>query len=127
MTQPTSRQRFWTKAGDRLASLTISAGGLLMIGSLVLIFLLIVSEAIPLFIPPKVALHGKLAAPPHALAASADEYRDDVAFLLPDGVLRVVALADGRTLKELPVPGVEGRTIAAAAHSIKGDMVLGLS
>lgn len=127
MTQPTSSQRFWTKAGDRLARLTISAGGLLMIGSLVLIFLLIASEAVPLFIPPKTALHGKLSAPPRALAASADEYRDDVAFLMPDGILRVVALADGKTAKELPVPGVESRTVAAAVHSIKGDMALGLS
>jgi phosphate transport system permease protein len=127
MTQPTSSQRFWTKAGDRLASLTISAGGLLMIGSLVLIFLLIVSEAIPLFIPPKTALHGKLGTPPNALAASADEYRNDVSFLMPDGILRVVALADGRTVKEVAVPGIEGRTITATARSIKGGMALGLS
>ena len=127
MSQPTSSQRFWTKAVDRLASLTISTGGLLMIGSLVLIFLLIVSEAIPLFIAPKTASHGKLATPPKALVASADEYRDDVSFLMPDGLLRVVALADGRTVKDLAVPGMEGRTVTAAVRSIKGDMALGLS
>jgi len=127
MTQPTSSQRFWTKAWDRLASVTISTGGLLMIGSLVLIFLLIVSEAIPLFAPPKTAVHGKLPVPEHALLASADEYRDDVCFLLPDGTLRVVALADGKTVKALPVPGLEGRTVTAAARSIKGEMALGLS
>ena len=62
MTQPTSSQRFWTKAGDRLASLTISAGGLLMVGSLVLIFLLIVSEAIPLFVAPRITAAGAPAA-----------------------------------------------------------------
>jgi phosphate transport system permease protein len=129
MTQTTSSQRFWTRAWDRLASLTISTGGLLMIGSLVLIFLLIVSEAIPLFAPPKTAVHGKLPVPEHALLASADEYRDDVSFLLPDGTLRVVALADGKTVKELPVPGLEGHavTVTAAARSIKGEMALGLS
>jgi phosphate transport system permease protein len=55
MTQPTSSQRFWTKAGDRLASLTISAGGLLMIGSLVLILGLILSETLPLFGTPRIA------------------------------------------------------------------------
>ncbi len=127
MSQPTVSQRFWTKAADRLASLTISTGGLLMVGSLVLIFLLIVSEAIPLFKAPKATAHGRLATPPNALVASADEYRADVSFLMPDGVLRVVALADGKTVKELPVPGVEGRTVTAAARSIKGDLALGLS
>ena len=127
MTQPNSSQRFWTKAVDRLASLTISTGGLLMIGSLVLIFLLIVSEAIPLFFAPKTAAHGKLVTPPKALVASADEYRNDVSFLMPDGVLRVVALANGKTVKDLAVPGVEGRAVTSAARSIKGDMALGLS
>ena len=48
-------------ASDRIATAAISGGGLLMIGSLVLIFILIVSEALPLFAPPKTALHGKLA------------------------------------------------------------------
>ena len=127
MSQPTVSQRFWTKAADRLASLTISMGGLLMVGSLVLIFLLIVSEAIPLFKAPKATAHGTLATPPNALVASADEYRADVSFLMPDGILRVVTLADGKTVKDLPVPGVEGRTVTAAARSIKGDLALGLS
>ena len=36
-------RRFWTRTGDRAASFAISAGGLLMIGSLVLIFGLIFS------------------------------------------------------------------------------------
>ncbi|HEX5855791.1 MAG TPA: hypothetical protein VFZ57_09235, partial [Thermoanaerobaculia bacterium] len=127
MSQPTSSQRFWTKAWDRLASVAISTGGLLMIGSLVLIFLLIVSEAIPLFAAPRTGAHGTLPTPGGALLASADEYRDDVCVLLPGGTLRVVALADGRTVKELPVPGLEGRTVTAAARSINGDMALGLS
>jgi phosphate transport system permease protein len=114
---------------DRLAGLTISGGGLLMIGSLVLIFLLIVSESIPLFLPPKTAAHGTLPAPGRALAASADEYRNDVAFLLPGGTFRVVALKDGTTIKELPVPGLEGSgaSVTAAARSIKGGIGLGLS
>ena len=129
MTQPTSSQRFWTKAADSLAGLTISGGGLLMIGSLVLIFLLILSESIPLFLPPKAAAHGTLPSPDRALAASADEYRDDVAFLLPRGTFRVIALKDGKTIKELPVPGLEGRaaSVTAAARSIKGGIGLGLS
>ncbi|MGZ5382332.1 MAG: hypothetical protein ACXWFQ_10740, partial [Thermoanaerobaculia bacterium] len=129
MTQPTSSQRFWTKAVDRLAGVTISGGGLLMIGSLVLIFLLIVSEAIPLFVPPKTAAHGTLPTPDRALVASADEYRNDVSFLLPDGTIRVVALRDGKTIKELPVPGLEGRGawVTAAARSISGGTALGLS
>ena len=55
MSQPTSSQRFWTKAADRLASLTISTGGLFMIGSLVLIFGLIFSETLPLFGTPRIA------------------------------------------------------------------------
>jgi phosphate transport system permease protein len=127
VSQPTSSQRFWTRAVDRLASLTISAGGLLMIASLVLIFLLIVSGAIPLFAAPKTAVHGRLAVPTAALGASADEYRDDVSFLLPGGSLRVVALADGKTVKELPIPGVEDRTVTAVSRSIMGGIALGLS
>ena len=66
MTQPNSSQRFWTKAADRLASLTISAGGLLMIGGLVLIFGLIFFETLPLFGTPRIT-------PAPAPAASGDE------------------------------------------------------
>ncbi|MEO8055816.1 MAG: ABC transporter permease subunit [Acidobacteriota bacterium] len=47
-------RRFWTRTSDRAASIAISAGGLLMIGSLVLIFGLIFSESLPLFGTPRI-------------------------------------------------------------------------
>jgi phosphate transport system permease protein len=53
MTERNATQRFLTRLTDRLATLAISGGGLLMIGSLALIFALIVSEALPLFSKPR--------------------------------------------------------------------------
>src|SRR5262249_12107909 len=44
MTEKTSTQRLLTRVSDRIATSAISGGGLLMIGSLALIFALIVSE-----------------------------------------------------------------------------------
>lgn len=120
-------RRFWTRASDRIATAAISGGGLLMIGSLVLIFILIVSETLPLFAPPKSALLRTVpvsgAAP---LAATADEYQEAFALLFPDGTVRALD-ASGALVKELPVPGLAGAAVTAAARSIKGELALGLA
>jgi phosphate transport system permease protein len=127
MNKTTASQRFWTRASDRLATAAISGGGLLMIGSLVLIFILIVSESLPLFRPATTALRHKLALTSAPLAAGADEYRQSLELLQPDGSISVVTTDGGNTVKILRVPGIEDRTVTTAARSIKGDFALGLS
>jgi phosphate transport system permease protein len=59
-------QRLLAKLSDRASTVVITGGGLLMIGSLVLIFILTVSEALPLFGPARLV---PLSAPTGAPAA----------------------------------------------------------
>jgi phosphate transport system permease protein len=98
-----------------------------MIGSLVLIFILIVSQSLPLFRPPTTSVRHQIALKSPPLAAGADEYRQSLELLGPDGSITVVAADGGNTVKILRVPGVEDRTVTTAARSIKGDFALGLS
>ncbi|MGZ5428910.1 MAG: hypothetical protein ACXWFS_07870, partial [Thermoanaerobaculia bacterium] len=129
MTQPSSTQRFWTKAVDRLAGVAISGGGLLMIGSLALIFGLIFSESLPLFRSPSLtatrSLGASIAGP--ALAAGLNEYLDGAEAVLPEGVVRVVDLETKAIRKAVSIDGLEGRRVTAAARSLKDDYALGLS
>ncbi|HEY3349694.1 MAG TPA: ABC transporter permease subunit [Thermoanaerobaculia bacterium] len=122
-------RRFWTRAGDRAAGFAIRAGGLLMVGSLVLIFGLIFSESLPLFRSPSLAATrtlGASAAGP-ALAAGLNEYLDGAEAVLPEGVVRVVDLETKALRKSVPIDGLEGRRVTAAARTLKDEWALGLS
>ena len=95
-----------------------------MIGSLVLSFILIVAECLPLFAPPKSAVLRTIpVSGPAPLAAAADEYQEAFALLFPDGAVRALD-ASGALVKELPVPGLAGAQVTSAARAIKGELAL---
>jgi len=64
-------QRLLTRLSDKASTVVITGGGVLMIGSLVLIFLLILSEALPLFAPARLVPMARDAAASSAEAAPA--------------------------------------------------------
>ncbi len=117
-----------TLAFDRMMTKAITAGGLMMIGTLILMFVLIFSETLPLWKPGRADLEENRAAAEvsGALAAGENEYREAGDLLLSGGVVRVIDLKSGRVRQEVPFPGAEGKTITAAFRSLRGDYVAGL-
>ena len=117
-----------TLAFDRLMTKAITAGGLLMIGTLVLMFVLIFSETLPLWKAGRADLEASRAVGDATvvLAAGENEYREAGDLLLSSGLVRVLDLRTGRVLREIPFPGAEGRTVVSATRSLRGDYVAGL-
>jgi phosphate transport system permease protein len=117
-----------TLAFDRLMTKAITTGGLLMIGTLILMFALIFSETLPLWKPGHVDLEENRTAVEvtAALAAGENEYREAGDLLLSSGLVRVIDLKSGRVRQEISFPGAEGRTITAASRSLRGDYVAGM-
>lgn len=129
MTQPPPSRRLLTRLGDRVANVAITAGGLLMIGSLVLIFGLIFSESLPLFRAPtfkEVRALGAAQAGP-VLSGGLNEYLDGGETILPGGAFQIVDLETGSVRRTIPVEGIAGRRITAVARTLKDDYALGLS
>jgi len=101
-------------AVDRAAGLAIRVGGLAVIAGVAGIFAFLVYEIVPVLRPARVELaeSATLAgAAPQALLL--DEYRTHDAALGADGVLRVVRLLDGATVRE--------QTLATAFVAIAVD------
>ena len=117
-----------TLAFDRMMTKAITIGGLLMIGTLILMFVLIFSETLPLWKPGRVDLEESRTAGEvtGALAGGENEYREAGDLLLSAGLVRVIDLKSGRVRQEIPFPGAAGKTIASATRSIRGDYVAGL-
>jgi phosphate transport system permease protein len=112
---------------DRTMTRIITAGGLLMIGTLVLMFGLIFAETLPLWKGGRADPEAKipLGDGAAALAAGENEYREAGDLLLPSGVVRVIDLKSGRIRQELPFPGARGRAVTSASRSLRGDFVAG--
>jgi phosphate transport system permease protein len=129
MSTSPSRQRLWTRLSDRLANFAISAGGLLMIGSLILIFALIFSESLPLFREPKLGLAREFsgAGAPSALGGGLNEYLDAAEIVTADGAIQVVDLEKKTVRRTIPLDPAAGRRVTAVARSLKDDYALGLS
>ncbi|MEO6327082.1 MAG: ABC transporter permease subunit [Thermoanaerobaculia bacterium] len=116
--------RLW----DRTARWVISAGGLLMIGSLLLIFVLIVSQSLPLWARARTRLASMLhlKSPASALVAGQDEQRRVLDVVSRDGTIRAVDLLTG--LSATPVRmAPEGVAVSAAARTLRQRYVLGLA
>jgi phosphate transport system permease protein len=122
-------QRVLTKLSDRASTVVVSGGGLLMIGSLILIFLLIVSQTLPLFRSPEALLEASAALAAgkgRALDGITNEYRDAAAVVTATGGLVVVDLAKGAVVREIAFPEAGGRMVTAVARTLRGELGLGL-
>ncbi len=113
---------------DRAMTRVITAGGLLMIGTLVLMFALIFTETLPLWKGGRAEPEASLALGDGAgaLAAGENEYREAGDVLLPSGIVRVLDQKTGRVRQEIPLPGSQGRMVTSASRSLRGDYVVGL-
>lgn len=113
---------------ERAARSAITAGGLFMIACLLLIFVLILAAALPLFRPGAARLErttpfGAGGAP---LVAGLNEYRDVADAVFPDGSIRAVDLVTGATVKEVRLPEAGGSPFSAASRTLKQEYALGL-
>jgi phosphate transport system permease protein len=103
---------------DRWATRLVALGGLSIIVSILMILIVITAEVFPLFRKPAARLLGtsSLASAPLASGLGVDEYREVAYALTADGVLRFVALGDGRAITAVPLPTLgEGRVASVAA------------
>ncbi len=100
----TSRRRLWA---DRAAGRVVSAGGMVVILSILGILVFLLVEVVPLLRAARVDV-GPVTPIPCAAprAILGDEYRSLLACLDLDGTLRVVRTADGKRISETPIaPG----------------------
>jgi len=120
----TSARRLWA---DKLVRWVVTAGGLAIIASVLGILVFIVHEVLPLFSGARVAV-GPVAPVPGGspLAALTDEYRELVAILGADGVVRVVRLSDRSIVATATLP-VAPATITVAAPAGPGALAAGTS
>ncbi|MBL8112861.1 MAG: ABC transporter permease subunit [Acidobacteria bacterium] len=116
------------RIADRLARWVITGGGLLMVGALVLMFVLILLEAIPLWSQPRTKLEAetKLEEAWRVLAAGENEYRELADLACADGVVRVIDLRTGQAIQELRPDEAEGLAFASATRTLTGEYALGL-
>ncbi|MFM9058333.1 MAG: ABC transporter permease subunit [Planctomycetaceae bacterium] len=116
--------RPWVRTGDRVARVLITLGGIGTIVAVLLVGVFLLAVALPLFRPATsriepAATIGSDAPTPAWLGA--DE-TGAVAWLVePDGGLRVVAAADGRTLAAVPAADA-GLANATAVRIVPGSL-----
>lgn len=121
------------KRVDRLATATITLGGIFIVVSVSFIFLFIFGQALPLFRPahgramgtlPLAAVNGADgAAMGRPLAAGIDEYQMYLYQLLSDGRLVFFKTQDGSRAKEFGTPSLAGAPVTAGSRSLLGDYV----
>ncbi len=121
-------QRFLTRLADKASTVFITGGGWLMIASLLLIFFLILSQAFPLFRKPDALLEASTALDDGSgtLDGISNEYRDFAAVVTAAGGLKVVDLAKGAVVKEIPLPESGGKVVTSVARTFRGELALGL-
>jgi phosphate transport system permease protein len=115
---------------DRIASRTVVLGGLIIIASILAILFVIASEVYPLFQRPAVTPLPAPAARAIALgppAVGVDEYREIAYAVTPEGALQFVALRVAGSYPAVPIPGLDGATLASAVDLGKGRHLLGTS
>jgi phosphate transport system permease protein len=115
------------KLVDRLATGTITLGGLFTIVAVFFIFLFILGETLPLFRPAQGQARGALSlaggAAGKPLAIGTDEYQKYLYELQADGRFLFFRMADGSLAREMAVPSLTGATVVTASRSLTGDYV----
>jgi phosphate transport system permease protein len=114
---------------DRFATRTVVLGGLIIIASILAILFVIVAEIVPLFRAPhveSVVAPAAGAIPVSAEAVGVDEYRE-IAYVVTADALQFVALRVTGTYPPVPVSGLDGARVTAAADLGRGKHALGTS
>ena len=119
----------WKHLTDKAAGVVITAGGIGIIASIVLILFVIVAETLPLWQSPTARL-----APAPALdntkplVVGVDEYQGIVYFATAAGAIEFRSLADGHVLKRFEIKGLNGQQVTAAYRDgIQHEIAVGTS
>jgi phosphate transport system permease protein len=115
------------KRRDRLARWLISAGGMTVIGSVILILFLIVQVTLPLFQAPRSEVFARFALPPETpaaevLSAGLDEYLESVFTLSRDGSFTFFEARRGDLLNRLVAAPPTPQALVAAAENNGGPV-----
>ena len=113
---------------DRAAVFVITLGGLGVVVGVLGILLFIAAEAVPLFLPARLAPGAEVplstamtSSAPGLRGLGVDEYRTYLFTVEPDARIVFYSLVDGRAAHEFPVPGLEpGTSIRASSRSHLG-------
>jgi phosphate transport system permease protein len=111
---------------DRIATVFITAGGVVIICSVVLILLLIMREAWPLFTAARATSTASQEANPATLAVGLDEYLQVTALIGEDGTVRFQRVEDGAAAGSARVtpPTESAERIAAVSNSGSHEFTL---
>ncbi|TFG77088.1 MAG: ABC transporter permease subunit [Thermodesulfobacteriales bacterium] len=130
-TQPTSSGLKRRKLVDFIATSVVTTGGIAVILCILAILVFIGIETVPLFQGVKSELSSSfiLKESPELssysldttndktfpfIATGLEEYRKIGFVVTEDGILTFLSLKDGKTIKQVPLRGLEGRTIASS-------------
>ncbi|MBD3162546.1 MAG: ABC transporter permease subunit [Candidatus Eisenbacteria bacterium] len=107
---------------DKLAGMGITGGGLAIILAVLGIFVFVVVEAFPLFLPPETTREVRLeGAPGDPLLVGLNEYRERAYVIGTAPEVRFFDLTDGRLLRTVPLDSLQGQRIIAAARAPARD------
>ncbi|MCH7478110.1 MAG: ABC transporter permease, partial [SAR324 cluster bacterium] len=115
------------KRRDRIARWVITAGGMLIIFTVIGIFFLIVEVTIPLFLPPQATLRSRFPAPPlpagtRALAVGTDRYLETGFLFRSDGVFAFFDSRSGQPLDRVRITSPGGPSARIATAELFGNL-----
>jgi phosphate transport system permease protein len=116
------------KRMDRLATATITLGGLFIIVGVSFILFFILAEALPLFRAASATPLSSLKAPAAVaaeppLAVGVDEYQRYLYELTRDARVVFLRGSDGSLAKDLPIESLAGSPLVSGSRSLQGDFV----
>ncbi len=120
------RQRRWRKLKDRLARYLVVAGGLAVIGALLLIFAYLFYVVLPLFRPAGIEPVQSYARPGEGETAAVviQEHGEMAVRFTRDGAVVFFDPRDGRVLQRVALPLPDGAAVTAVGVSDPQDQVI---
>jgi phosphate transport system permease protein len=112
-----ARYNHWRKIKDSIAKYLIAVGGIAVIGAILLIFLYLLYEVVPLFQSAKIKplTEYQLQADKPSIYLAVEEQNKLALRLLPNGQVQYIDLDSGKTAYDLKLPLPEGSKITSFA------------
>lgn len=119
----------WKQLADKAAGVVITAGGVGIIASIVLILFVIVAETLPLWRSPTAQpAPTTLLENIRPLVLGVDEYQEIAYFVTAAGAIEFRSLDDGQVLQRYEVKGLNGQRVTAAYRDgIHHEVAVGTS
>ncbi len=119
----------WKQLADKAAGVVITAGGVGIIASIVLILFVIVAETLPLWKSPTAQPQPTiLLENARPLVVGVDEYQEITYFTTAAGAVEFLSLADEQVLQRYQIKGLNGQRVTAAYRDgIHHEVAVGTS